>query len=128
MSKPRVTVLELQQLAGRCVSFMLVVPAAELYTREINAAISSGLTSNSSVAMSGALQDEVAFWKFLDTWSGQLTWKKERHISLTLHTDASLYKWSGVVHLPGNNFSISDYWCAADQWLPIMVLEARALI
>ncbi len=76
MSKPRVTVLELQQLAGRCVSFMLVVPAAKLFTREINAAISSGLTSNSSVAMSGALQDEVAFWKFLDTWSANLLGKK----------------------------------------------------
>ncbi len=58
---------------------------------------------------------------------GPIDLEKERHISLTVHTDASLYKWSGLVHLPGNNFSIADYWCAADQGLPIMVLEARAL-
>ena len=40
LNKSRLSVLELQQLAGRCISFMLAVPGAKLYTREMNYAIS----------------------------------------------------------------------------------------
>ena len=45
LKKPFVTVKTLQRLAGKCVSFSLVVPAAKLFTREMNAAILRGPTN-----------------------------------------------------------------------------------
>lgn len=39
----------LDTLAGRCISFMLAVPAAILYTREMNSAISLGIKSQSNI-------------------------------------------------------------------------------
>ena len=45
LNKPFVTVKTLQRLAGKCVSFSLVVPAAKVFTREMNAAILRGPTN-----------------------------------------------------------------------------------
>ena len=99
LSKSRLSVLELQQLAGKCISFMAAVPGAKLFTREMNFAISVGIRSTGSkVYMSDELREEIETWKFLDTWDGKLEWKKERHISVELHSDASLYKWGGVIN------------------------------
>ena len=50
-TKSTVSVLDLQKLTGRCISFMLAVPAAKLYTREMNNAISCEIRNLSSVIM-----------------------------------------------------------------------------
>jgi hypothetical protein len=42
LAKPFVTVKTLQRLVGKCVPFSLVVPAARLFTRQMNAGISRG--------------------------------------------------------------------------------------
>ena len=39
----------LQRLAGKCVSFSLVIPGALLFTREMNCAISKGMRTNKPV-------------------------------------------------------------------------------
>ena len=123
-----ISVLHLQKLAGRCISFMLVVPAAKLYTREMNRAISLGIKSHSKVRLEGTLRDEITFWKFLDTWEGKLSWKSEKHFAITIFTDASSFKWGGVFELNGEIKEVNDSWDKNMFHLPIMILEAHALL
>ena len=61
-----VSVKTLQRLAGKCVSFSLVVPGALLFTREMNCAISKGMRSNKTVRLYKALQEEITHWLFLE--------------------------------------------------------------
>ena len=127
LSGSKVKVIDLQRLAGRCISFLLVVPGAKLYTREMNLAISVGLKSGGSVPLAVELREELEAWKFLDNWEGKLEWKRERHITLELFSDASKFKWGGLVHLPKGKVEISDFW-AKDLNLSIMTLETKALL
>ena len=46
-----VSVKTLQRLAGKCVSFSLVVPGAMLFTQEMNCAISLGMRTNKPVRL-----------------------------------------------------------------------------
>ena len=46
------------------------------------------------------LKEELQALNFLDTWSGKMEWKKEKHLVMEIHTDASTYKWGGG----GNTF------------------------
>ena len=128
LSGLKIKVLDLQRLAGRCISFLLVVPGAKLYIREMNLAISFGLKAGSSVPLTLELKEELEAWKFLDTWEGKLEWKRERHISLELFSDSSKFKWGGVVNLPKNKIEISDFWVGGDLDLNIMTLETKALL
>ena len=128
LSKKFITVLDLQKLAGRCVSFMLAVPAAKLYTREMNLAISFCLKSGHSIPMSDSLLEEISTWRFLDTWTGKLEWKREKHLSVQMYTDSSLFKWGGLIHFPEKTEEISDYWPDEMRSNHIMVLEAKALL
>ena len=50
-----VSVKTLQRLAGKCVSFSLVVPGALLFTREMNCTISKGMLTNKPVHIYKAL-------------------------------------------------------------------------
>ena len=125
----RVSVSLLQKFAGRCVSFMLAIPAAKLYTREINRGISTAIKSGGYVLMSGELREEILYWKFLDNWQGILKWKDERHLVVSMSSDSSLYKWGGRVSLPQqDDVEVSDFWPENMRHLPIMVLEAYALL
>ena len=45
-------------------SFLLAVPGALLFTREMNAAISKALPTSRSVKLDKALRDEVSHWLF----------------------------------------------------------------
>jgi hypothetical protein len=71
----KVDVRSLQRFAGKCISFILAIPAAKLYTREVNRAIARGIRSSRQVAVSGDLLEEIQHWVFLDTWSDFLPWK-----------------------------------------------------
>jgi hypothetical protein len=62
------SVKTLQRIAGKCVSLALAVPAAQLFTREINAAISKGLNTLKPTPLRGSLRDEIAHWLFLEEW------------------------------------------------------------
>ena len=108
---------------------MLAIPGAKLYTREMNLAIAMGIKAKSKIYISEALRDELETWRFLDIWQGKLEWKKERHFFfLEIHSDSSNYKWGGVIHSPEGKRDLSDYWEEQDMCLPIMVLEAKALL
>lgn len=116
------------KLVGRCISFLLAVPAAKLYTREMNSAISFGIKNQTTVALSHRLRHEITSWRFFDTWKGKLVWKKERHLIVAVFTDASAYKWGGFVKLEGNDCEVGDSWENDKLSIPIMVLEAHALL
>ena len=98
LGKPFVTVKILQRLAGKCVLFSLVVPAAKLFTREMNAAISRGQRNNANhtkpLLLTGKLKDEIEHWLFLEGWDEPLTWREERHVRVVIATDASNSGWA----------------------------------
>lgn len=127
LSKKVVSVLNLQKLVGRCISFMLAVPAAKLYTRCMNYAISNGIRAQAGVQMNKELTEEISHWRFLDEWMGKLEWKKEKHLSVNIYTDASTYKWGGFLKINETEYMVGDSWTDELLSLPIVVLEAKAL-
>ena len=96
---PIVSVKSLQRLVGKCVSFSLVVPGALLFTREMNIAISKALRTSRPIKLHEALREEISHWLFLRTWDHPLPWRDERHIRISLATDASASGWGGSVTL-----------------------------
>ena len=79
-----VSVKTLQRLVGKCVSFARAVPAAKLFTREMNAAISKGLRSQKLILLRGALREEIAHWLFLENWDDPIPWRDESHIQVSV--------------------------------------------
>ena len=72
LSCSRVSVEDLQRLAGKCLSFSLTVPGAIRFTRETNNAIAKRLHSGKQVQVYDALRNEIAHWLFLDKWDDPL--------------------------------------------------------
>ncbi|KAK3707290.1 hypothetical protein QZH41_004234 [Actinostola sp. cb2023] len=119
----------LQRLAGKITSFSIAVPAAQLYTREIFAAIGGYSNSARSIKISGLLREEIEHWRFLDNWQECLHWPQEKHITIKISSDASNYAWGGVISVPGGSpTEIRDYWGVESRNLPIVVKEALALL
>ena len=118
----------LQRFAGKVISFSLAVPAARLYVREVNAGISKGIKSSKQVPMSDSLKSQLQYWRFLDTWQDSLPWKTEKHISISVSSDASNTGWGGVISLPNGNETTRDYWSEEERVTPIAIREAKALV
>lgn len=55
LSEQSVPLVCLQKVIGKCISFSLVVPAAKLFTREMNLAVSKTLKSKKFVKITGPL-------------------------------------------------------------------------
>ena len=91
----KVTVKTFQSLVGKCVSFFLAFPAAQLFTREMTAAISRGLRTSKPFRLCGGLREDVSHWLFLETWDDPLPWRDERHPGISIATDASNTGWGG---------------------------------
>ena len=121
-----VSVKTIQRLAGKCVSFSLVVPGALLFTREINCAISKDMRTNKPVRLYKALQEEITYWLFLENWDDPLPWRDERHLRISLATDASGSGWGGKLLSPPTA-SVADYWTETEQGYDISTREAIAL-
>ena len=117
----------LQRFAGKATSFTLAVPAARLYTREINAGISKCQKTSRPVKIQPPLRAELEHWRFLDNWSGILTWKNEKHFDINISTDASNTGWGGVLTLGNRALELRDYWSEDERSLPIAAREAKAL-
>lgn len=129
LDRKNVDLRTLQRLVGKCISFALVVPGAQLYTREMNAAISRCVrSSKNEVPLEGGLRREVEYWRFLDDWQDFCPWKEERHVQFVLATDASSFKFAGVVLSGTSKFSsFADFW-EDDDVRPIHLKEASALL
>ncbi|KAK3084397.1 hypothetical protein FSP39_012877 [Pinctada imbricata] len=59
LSSSSVTLHTLQRFAGKCISLNLAVPAAKLYTREVNLAISKCQKNSRCVPLSDDLRSEI---------------------------------------------------------------------
>ena len=88
----------------------MAVPGARLFTNEINLAISRASRSSRPLPLSGPLRREIEQWLFPTSWSGFLPWRSERHHQFVLFTDASSYRWAGVLNPNAVPLSASDYW------------------
>ena len=107
-------------------SFSLAVPGAQLFTREMNAAISRGLRTTKPLRLCGGLREEVSHWLFLETWDDPLPWRDERHSRLSVATDASNTGWGGSLISPISQ-DVSDYWSREEQSWDISTKEAVAV-
>jgi hypothetical protein len=116
----------LQKFAGKCVSMSIAIPGTLFYIRETNAAISQAYRNSRPVPLTGKLAEELKFWRFLDDWQGESRWRQEHHVTLHLATDASLFRWAGVL-LEGECQEISDYFKEGDT-RAIHLKETQALI
>ena len=79
LSSESIDLVTLQRLGGKCISMVLAVPGARLYTNEINLALSRAVRSSRPVKLSGPLRQELEHWLFLETWNGFLPWRSEKH-------------------------------------------------
>ena len=116
----------LQRFSGKCISFVLAVPAARLFSREVNRAISLASKNSKDLHIYKELKEELEFWLFLDNWQGVATWRREQHLQIVLATDSSLFKWGACIILRGKEQEFGDFWEAMDE-RPIHVKEASAL-
>ena len=71
-----ITIKTLQKLVGKCVSFSLANPAAILFTREMNLAISAAQRTGRPIYLRGPLREEISHWSFIRTWSQPLPWRE----------------------------------------------------
>lgn len=111
LAREVVSLRTLQRFTGKCVSFMLAVPAARLFIREANLAIGRSIKNSRSIPIMGKLKDEILHWAFLDEWEGFVPWRSEKHMQVTMATDASSYRWSAVVEheeILGDLFESND--------------------
>ncbi|KAK3754302.1 hypothetical protein QZH41_006639 [Actinostola sp. cb2023] len=122
-----VSVKTLQRLVGKCVSLSLAVPGALLFTREMNNAISKGLRTHKQVKIDKMLREEISHWLFLESWDDPLPWRDERHIQVSLASDASGYGWGGWMIVDGTPEVTSDYWTEEEYHNDISTKEALAL-
>ena len=118
----------LQKFSGKCVSMSIAIPGALFFIRETNYAISQAYKNSRLVPLTGKLRQELEFWRFLDSWEGQSKWRDERHVTLHLATDASQFRWAGIL-LDENapDQPVSDYFGEGDD-RAIHLKETQALI
>ena len=118
---------DLQRLAGKCMSMSMAVPGARLFTNEINLAISRASRSSRPLPLSVPLRRKIEHWLFLKSRSGFLPWRSERHRQFLRYTDASSYRWAGVLNPTAVPLYASDYWPVKILSSDIAVKEALAL-
>jgi hypothetical protein len=82
LASTTLSVITIKRLVGKRVSFSLAVPAALLFTREMNAAIGQSNCLARPVQIQGCPKDQIAHWLFLETWDDLLPWRDERHVRL----------------------------------------------
>ena len=75
------------------------------------------------------LQQELEHWCFLDSWSGLLPWKDEKHFQITVFSDESNSGWGGILHVPSQPQQDFRGHCDLhERDLPIIVKKALALL
>ena len=125
--KKSVDIRSLQRFQGKCISLSLAVPAAKLFMREMSHAIASA-SSNGLVPLSQVLRSELIHWRFLDTWRECVPWREERHLRLSVSSDASGYGWGAVFHESSGDRALRDYWGDCQKGLNISTKEMLALV
>ena len=92
----------------------------------MKAAISQGLRSQKAVLLHGAFREEISHWQFLESWDDPLPWRDERHVQISVATDASASGWGATVISPFRQ-EMSDYWSGEELSRDIATKEAMAI-
>ena len=128
LSHKSVSLKSLQKFVGKINSFTLVVPAARLFSRAACLAMSRASRSPRAIPVSRELKVELELWRFLDSWSGFLPWRDEKHSQLDVFSDASDSGWGGILRLPDQpQQELHGHWDLSERDLPIVVKETLAL-
>ncbi|CAH1242378.1 Hypp6635 [Branchiostoma lanceolatum] len=128
LSDSTVGLKTLQRFVGKAVSFILAVPAARLFTRECNSAIGKAIKKVGRIRIVGDLRKEIQYWAFVDDWGDDWPWKEERHVVVSIASDASGAKWGGVIQVNSPRAVIvGDMWLPHEKTLGIPSKEALAL-
>lgn len=98
-----------QRFMGKAISLSLAFPGANFFIREMAAGVGSA-SSKGEVKMTPHLREELEFWRFLDTWASHVPWRQEKHVALTISTDASQSRWAGVIHQQPSDIVLGDFW------------------
>jgi hypothetical protein len=103
------TLNDMQRFIGKCSSLRLVFPAASLFTRLCSSLLSS--LSDSFVSfLSQAVLDEIRFWRFIDSFTHPIPWRREQHVVVRLSSDASGFRWGSTVVFGSDPLVFGDYW------------------
>ena len=128
LSKDRVHVKLIQKFCGLCISMVLAIPGAKLYTAACNRALANAVLSNLTyIPVNCSLRVEIEYWAFLDSWNEPFPWIPQRHCTISISTDSSNYKWGAVVKTNHKDITFGDYWTELDTGKDIMIKEALAL-
>ena len=99
----------MQRFIGKCQSFTLAFPAARLFVREC-CNFTSRLDDVAPSPLTHSVREEVSFWRFIDSISQPIPWRQEHHLHLQLSSDASGYRWGGVLSERQGDVTFGDYW------------------
>lgn len=85
-----------------------MVPAAKLYTRVVEYAISHCQRLGMPFKL-GDLRQEILHWRFLDSWTGCVPWRTKEHKVVQLcASDALQSRWDTTLSVPGGGGHFSD--------------------
>jgi hypothetical protein len=65
-----------------------------------------------SASLSSAVLEEIAFWRFVDSVTRPVAWRREQHVQLCLSSDASPFAWGSKVVFGDKKMSFRDYFSA----------------
>lgn len=118
-----VTARSVARLTGLAQSVYLAVPPARFHLRALHDCLSTRQSWSSRVKLSNQALRDLDWWtKMPSKWNGRAIWRSP--CSASLHTDASMTGWGGVVNstLPAHGF-----WRSAQQRCHITLLELKAV-
>lgn len=125
LSRNHVSLVSLQRLAGKCLSFALAIQDSRLFTNEINMAIGKASRSSKAIRIHAALKEEIEHWLQPHILNRVGKWRDERHTQFVLFSDASSFAWGS--YFPEESLISSDYWPPSCENLDITTKETKAL-
>jgi hypothetical protein len=121
LKEKKATLKTMQKFVGKCQSLRTVFPASSLFTRAC-----SGIIPKLEDEVSSELP-EHAFWRFVDSVTTPIPWRKEQHLSILFSADSSGFKWGATATVEGVVNEFGDYWGPSLLSADICTKEAMAL-
>lgn len=116
----------LQKFVGSCQSLKAAFPASSLFTRQCSLAMKD-LSDVAPTPLSLQVLEEITFWRFVDSMTTPIPWRKEQHVFIKLSADSSGFKWGATTEVNGVLKEFGDYWESPVLQMNICVKEAMAL-
>ena len=111
LSRKTANAHNLQRWIGKCNHLRLVFPANSLFTYKARCFmmhLEQGLEER--VPLPPGVLEEIEFWIFVDTFTEEVPFLKQQHVSVRLSTDASGFAWGASIDLPDGPLVLRDYW------------------